>query len=65
MATAKPGQEFHVLSQSTGSSVVGRCQLLVMFRMCLLVTGFGNGFEVDVKGLEKPEGGLQRPEHVN
>lgn len=56
MATAKPGQEFHVLSQSAGSSVVGRCQILVMFRMCLLITGFGSGFGVDLKGMEKPEG---------
>ena len=56
MATAKPGQEFHVLSQSADTSVVGRCQLLVMFRMSLLITGFGNGFEVDLKGMEKPEG---------
>lgn len=56
VATAKPGQEFHVLSQSAGSSVVGRCQILVIFRMCLPITGFGNGFEVDLKGMEKPQG---------
>ena len=56
MAPAKPGQEFHVLSQSAGSSVVGRCQILVIFIMCLPITGFANGFEVDLKGTEKPQG---------
>lgn len=50
MATAKPGQEFHVLSQSAGSSVVGRCQILVILRMCFPITGFGNEFKVDLKG---------------